>query len=54
MEGRGLGSAVAGEDSLAVAVDAEDAWHGGEVGEAPDLFADDCVDPVEDAVVDVE
>src|SRR6266496_1498793 len=54
VEGRGLGAAVAGEDTLLVAVDAEDTRRGGEVGEAPDLFAHHGVDPVEDTVIHVE
>ena len=38
---RGLGLAVAGEDALLVAVDAVDADGGLEVGEVPDLLADE-------------
>src|SRR5690349_22226700 len=47
----GLRTAVPGEDALLVAVDPGDARAGGEVGEVPDLLADDGVDPVEDPVI---
>ena len=43
-EGGGLGLAVAGEGALLVAADPHDPGGGGEVGEVPDLLADDGVD----------
>src|ERR1700704_3820960 len=51
---RGLGPPVAREDTLLVAVDAEDRESGGEVGEGPDLLAHHRVDAVEDAVGHLE
>src|SRR3954451_22518787 len=47
----GLWATLAGEDALLVAVDPGDAGAGGEIGEIPDVLADDRVDAVEDAVV---
>ena len=52
--GAALGPPVAGEDALLVAVGAEDARRDGEVGEVPDVLADDGVDAVEDAVGHLE
>ena len=49
-----LGPALAGEDALLVAVGAEDARGDGEVGEVPDVLADDGLDAVEDAVGHLE
>ena len=45
-----LRSPLAGEDALLVAVDAHHAGSGREVGEVPDVLADDGVEAVEDAV----
>src|SRR5690606_31041266 len=52
--GGGLRLAVAGEDALLVASDPHDAGGRGEVGEVPDLLADDGLAGVEDAVVHLE
>ena len=51
----GLRPTVPGEYAFLVAVDShDDWWPGGEIGEVPDVFAHDRVDPIEHPVVGLE